>query len=212
MGFFDAFPVPEPPEPVRPARSRLRHEPGRNILPTTLVLDGLLVRRPEFAVFANDFRVYPFGFGFVINVLRQPRRPGEDHDLRAESPFRSDRRARGRGAERGRDLRFGVRFADGRSAATGPGLLPPRAAGPQTEPPLISMRGGHGSNGFGQQTHWVWGLPEKGDLDLVYSWPAEEVPESRLQLDGDALRDAAGHAKVLWDEPEEQEEDDDAAS
>ena len=212
MGFFDAFPVPEPPEPPRRARSRVWHEPGRNIVPTTLVVDGLLVRRPELAVFAGDFRVYPFGFGFEVSVLRQPRRPGGDDELRTETPFRGDRRVRGREAERGRDLRFGVRFADGRSAATGPGLVPPRArvVGSQPEPPLISLRGGHGSNGFWQQMHWVWGLPEKGDLDLVYSWPAEQVPESRLELDGDVLRNAAGHAVVLWDQPEE-EEDDDAA-
>ena len=213
MGFFDAFPVPEPPEPPRPARSRVWHAPGRNIVPATLVVDGLLVRRPELVVFANDFRVYPFGLGFAVNVLRRPRRPGEDYEVRTESPFRGNRRARGREAERGRDLRFGVRFADGRSAATGPGLVPSRARGvsPRPEPPLISMRGGRGCNGFWQQMHWVWGLPEKGNLDLVYSWPAEQVPESRLKLNGDALRDAAGHATVLWDEPEE-EEDGDAAS
>jgi len=214
MGFFDAFPVPEPPEPPRPARSRVWHDPGRNVVPATLGVDGLLVRRPELVVFANDFRVYPFGFGFAVNVLRQPRRPGEDYEVRTESPFRGDRRARGRVAERGRDLRFGVRFAVGRCAATGPGLVPPRprVISPQREPPLISMHGGHGSNGFWQETHWVWGLPEKGDLDLVYSWPAEEVPESRLALDGDVLRNAAGHATVLWDQPEEEEEDGDAAS
>ena len=212
MGFFDAFPVPEPPEPPRRARSRVWHDPGRNVVPATLVVDGLLVRRPELAVFASDFRVYPFGFGFEVSVLRQPRRPGGDDELRTETPFRGDRRVRGREAERGRDLRFGVRFADGRSAATGPGLVPPRArvVGSQPEPPLISLRGGHGSNGFWQQMHWVWGLPEKGDLDLVYSWPAEQVPESRLELDGDVLRNAAGHAVVLWDQPEE-EEDGDAA-
>lgn len=208
MGFFDAFPVPEPPEPPRRARSRIWHDPGRNIMPATLVMDGLLVRRPEFAVFANDFRVYPFGFGFAVNVLRQPRPPGEDYDVRTESPFRGDRRARGRDAEPGRDLRFGVRFADGRSAATGPDFVSPRVIGPRPEPPLISMRGGHGGNGFWQQMHWVWGLPEKGDLDLVYSWLAEEVPESRLELDGDVLRNAAGHAMVLWDGPAEEEDGD----
>ena len=208
MGFFEAFPVPEPPEPARRPRPSVRHEPGRNIAPATLVVDGLLVRRPEFTVFANDFRVYPFGFEFAASVLRKPRRPGEDHDGRIDSPFRTYRRTRGREAERGRDLRFGVRFADGRSAATGPGLVPPRAAGPQPEPPLINMRGGHGGNGFWQQSHWVWGIPETGGLDLVYSWPAEDVPESLLALDGDALRSAAGRAVVLWDEPEEEEDDD----
>lgn len=133
MGFFDAFPVPESPEPARPARSRLWHEPGRNIVPATLVLDGLLVRRPELAVTANDFRVYPFGFGFAINVLRQLRRPGEDHELRTESPFRSDRSARG----------------------------------PQTEPLLISMRGGHGSNGFWQQTQSGAAFPAKKHVERI---------------------------------------------
>jgi hypothetical protein len=68
------------------------------------------------------------------------------------------------------------------------------------------MRGGHGGTGRWQQNLWVWGLPEKGDVDLVYSWAAEEVAESRLELDGDALREAAGRATLLWPEPEEEEE------
>lgn len=183
-------------------------------MPATLVVDGLLVRRAEFAVFANEFRVYPFGFGFIINVLRQPRLPGEDYDLRSGSPFGNHRRARGREAEHGRDLRIDVRFADGRGAATGPGPRLPHAAGARPEPPVISMRGGNGGNGRWQQNLWVWGLPEEGDVNLVCSWAAEEVPESRLELDGDALREAAAHATLLWPEPdeEEEEEDDDAAS
>jgi hypothetical protein len=207
MGFFDAFPAPEPPEPPRRARQPVWRDPGRNIVPATLVVDGLLVRRPEFAVFVNEFRVYPFGFGFVINVLRQPRQPGEDYDLGSGSPFGSHRRARGPEAEQTGDLRIGVRFGDGRGAAAWPELLSPRAADAQPEPPAISMRGGHGGNGRWQQNLWVWGLPEKGDVDLVYSWAAEEVAESRLELDGDALREAAGRATLLWPEPEEEEED-----
>ena len=206
MGFFDAFPVPEPPEPPRRARRRDWHEPGRNVVPVTLVVDGLLVRRPEFAVFVNDFRVYPSGFGFSVNVLRKPRRPGEDHDRRTESPFEHSRRVGGGGAKPRRDLQFGVRFADGRGAALGPGLVPPHARSPRPEPPLISMRGGHGGNEYWQQALWVWGLPEDGDVDLVYSWPAEDVAAARLCLDGDGLREAAGRAAVLWDEPEEPDE------
>ncbi|MBR7833231.1 hypothetical protein KDL01_08140 [Actinospica durhamensis] len=206
MGFFDAFPVPEPPEPPRRAPARAWRDPGRNVMPVTLVVDGLLVRRPEFAVFLNDFRVYRSGFAFAVNVLRKPRRPGEDHDRRTESPFDHPRRVLGSEAKVRRDLQFGVRFADGRGAAIGPGLVPPHARGSRPEPPLISMRGGHGGNGYWQQALWVWGLPEEGDVDLVYSWAAEDVAEARLSLDGDALREGAGRAAVLWEETEELEE------
>ena len=210
MGFFDSFPLPEPPKPPRRPRSQVWQDPGLSIVPATLVVDGLLVRRPEFAVFANDFHVYPYGFEFEVSVLRRPRPPGENYDVRSDSPFRSYRRAGGREAGADRDLRFGVQFADGRAAATE--QFRPVAGDARPEPPTIKMRGGHGGNGRWQQTLWVWGLPEEGDVDLVYSWPAEDVSESRLELDGDRLRAAAGRAVVLWEEPEaDEEEDDDVA-
>ena len=206
MGFFDAFPVPEPPKPPRRPSRPVWQDPGLNIVPGTLVVDGLLVRRPEFAVFANNFRVYPYGFEFEVSVLRQPRPPGEAYDMRTGSPFG---RYRGRGGREGgpaRDLRFGVQFADGRSAAIGSVRPDPRDSRP--EPPIIDTRGGHGANGRWQQTLWVWGLPEEGDVALVYSWEAEEVPEARLELAGELLRAAAGRAVLLWEEPEEDEEED----
>jgi hypothetical protein len=208
MGFFEAFPVPEPPEPPQRVRQPISHGPGRNVVPGTFAVDGLLVRRPEFAVFANDFRVYPYGFEFAVTVLRHPWRPDEEQDLRTASPFGNHFRRGHDDPERGRHLRLGVRFADGRDAATGPGLIPPRTPSPQPRPPHIHMRGGHGSNRLWQQTLWVWDLPREGDIDLLYIWPAKDVPASQLTLDGDALREAAGRAVTLWEEPEQEDEDD----
>lgn len=207
MGFFDAFPAPDPPPPEPYRRSRSWVGPGRNVRPTTLTVDGMLTRRPEFAVFAQGFRVYPSGFEFDIVVLRQPLRPEEERDIRTENPFGRRYRPGRSEAEAGQDLRLGVQFADGRSAATGPAFAPLRNQGPRPEQPAVNMRGGHGGTGRWQQTLWVWGLPDEGDVSVVCAWPAEDVPESRLELDGDALREAAGRAVVLWEEPEDDDAD-----
>lgn len=204
MGFFDDLPVPELPKWTQQrSRPRIWQDPGRNVVPTTLVVDGLLVRRPEFAVFASGFRVYPSGFEFMVTVLREPLPPGAPRGRRTETPFFSYPKPDGTAPEPARQLKFGVRFADGRSAVTEPRIVGLHKRASHPEPPVISLRGGTGGNGRWQQTLWAWGLPDEGDVSLVYSWADQDIPESRLELDGDALREAAGRATVLWEEPEE---------
>jgi hypothetical protein len=174
------------------------------------VAGGLLVRRPEFALFANEFRVYPSGFEFMVTYLQEPfplDLPLQER--RSQSPFfrhwrRGDPEPE---PEPGRELKFGVRFADGRSAALGSRGLGLPGSEWHDGPPAINLRknlrSSYGNKGRWQQAVWVWGLPKEGDVSLTYWWADRDVPESRLELDGDALREAAGRATVLWVEPGE---------
>jgi len=50
---------------------------------------------------------------------------------------------------------------------------------------------------------WVYPLPPEGPVTLVASWLEHGVTETRAELDGTAIREAAGRAVILWpDEPE----------
>jgi hypothetical protein len=215
MGFFDSFPPPEPPKPARRPRRPAWRGPGRNVKPVALAVDDILVRRGELAVYVNGFSVYPNGFTLTITTLRRQQAGAggwDGHGLHHPNPF-GPRRSRGGGgsAEEVEGIfRFGVRFADGRSGALeglgvgrGESVEPPAA-------PVISMHSGHGNESEWVQGLWIWGIPEEGDVELIYSWPAESVSESRLEIDGDVLRDAAARAVTLWDEADEPEEGDGA--
>jgi hypothetical protein len=219
MGFFDTFPPPEPPQPPRRPRRPAWRSPGRNVKPVALAVDGILVRREELAVYVNDFNVYPSGFTLTITTLRRQRAGAggwDGHSPRDPSPFGPRRNRGGGGAAEEVEgvLRFGVRFADGRSGVLeGLGAWRGESGLGDGEPPaapVVSTHSGHGNESEWVQGLWVWGIPEEGDVELIYSWLAESVPESRFLLDGDVLRDAAARAVTLWDEAEESEEGDGA--
>lgn len=180
MDFFDSVPRPDPPEPQRrPAWDR-----PDDRTPVTLPLDHVLARTDRVAVFLGGVRVYPNGFELTVDVVyRTARRPVR----RPSNPFRG-------GWPDGDDdaLRLGVLYADGRRA-----IADQRPARPE-RPPMIRQRGGSGGAHGWEQRIWVWGIPEEGPVTLVCDWRAEDVPERRLDLDGDALRAAAARSAPLW--------------
>jgi hypothetical protein len=214
MAFFDSFPPPEPPKRPRRARVPAWRMPDRNVKPVALAFDAILVRREELAVYVNGVNVYPNGFTLTITTLRRqtesagPREPGS----RNPNPFGSHHY---RGVPASTEdlegvLRLGVRFADGRSAvADGIGMW--RGDDEPSGPPTVNAHSGHGNESEWVQGLWVWGIPEAGDVDVVYSWAAEAVPESRFELDGDVIREAATRAVTLWDDSEYDHEGDDDA-
>jgi hypothetical protein len=207
MGFFDSLPKPVPPEPPQYFQHPPWVEPGRNIMPATLAVDGVLVRTPTVGVFADGFRVYPYGFSFGITILIN----GSAGEEQAEDPFRlypRFRQTEPTPADRDNALRIGVEFPNGRGAS----IFSPREPEDESEapqPPVISLEGAN-SGGSNRWTlgFWVWDLPKSGDVSIVYSWLARSVPESRLTLDGEILRAAAARAVVLWPEPDEDGDDD----
>jgi len=97
-------------------------------------------------------------------------------------------------------VRFGIQFPDGGRATN----LDTDRARPDSYRPESGLRtqGGSSSGGEASQRFSAWPLPASGDVVLVCEWPAYGIAESRLIIDGDALRAAAARAQPVWpDEP-----------
>jgi hypothetical protein len=150
--------------------------------------DGVVVQ-------LEHLRVYPNGFTINLFILTNP------HLGRGRAGYTL------LGGAAGLDLgqrfpRIGVRFADGRTAgreAPFGGHLDAAKDddGIPTEPILTMSGGGGGSNShhFGV---WVFPLPPDGPLEVYVSLPAVDGPESKVVLDGAAVRSAAERARVIW--------------
>lgn len=215
MGFFESFPPPEPPkQPRRPPRLPWRG-PRFNVVPVALAVDAVLARDATKAIYANGFDVYPYGFAFVVSSLIRRSEPvrgrpavfaGTANPLGWLSP-RSGEPLTPEETEQA--FHIGVRYADGRAAEV------KRSYGRfgETRPPeqpLLSLNSGHGGEHEWTQGLWAWGIPAAGDVELVYRWPAEQISESSVILDGDLLRAAAARAVTLWDDEPEDGGDGDA--
>lgn len=211
MGFFESFPPPEPPQRPRRPRRPLWRGPQHIVMPIALAVEAVLVRNATKAVYVNGFDVYPYGFACTVTTLI--RRSGVGASSRRPQPFVRTANPFAGLSPRGGEpptpeeieqaLHIGVRYADGRTAEV-QGRGDWRGATRPPEQPLISVTSGHGSENEWVQGLWAWGIPEAGDIELVYRWPAEHVSESSVILDGDLLRSAAARAVTLWDEPEDE--------
>jgi hypothetical protein len=169
------------------------------VIPAPVLAGVVLIRTEQVAVAVGSVRAYPNGFEFTVHI----RLRGE-----AESswPGHSDpfERHRPRHGTRWDDdqLRLGILYADGRRAAT---------TGVYYRPPddddngrLVLQQGGGGGSSCSQDwDFWVHPLPPGGPVTLVGSWVEHGIAESRAELDGAAIRAAAGRAVTLW--PEEPE-------
>jgi len=193
MSFFDSIPQPPPPEPVRRRRPAWMRSDA--VIPGLVPWEVMLARTGQAAVAVGGLHAYPNGFEFTVHVrLRQEHepRPGgaglfERHGWRPE-PHEG--------------LRLGVLYADGRRAAA-PGGLPPPGDDAGAGQLVLRENGGGGSARMWDGNFWVSPLPPEGPVIFVVSWPEHEVAETRAELDGAAIREAAGRAVMLW--PEEPE-------
>jgi hypothetical protein len=95
-------------------------------------------------------------------------------------------------------------YADGRRAATtGVHYRPPDD---DDDGRLVLQQGGGGGSSRSQDwDFWVHPLPPDGPVTLVGSWVEHGIAESRAELDGAAIRAAAGRAVTLWPEEPESE-------
>lgn len=196
MSFFDSIPQPPPPpEPVR--RPRPAWTQSDEVIPGSVPGELMLIRTGQVAVAIGSVRAYPNGFEFTAHVrvhIRDEDEPGW-HD-----PF--DRHGR-RGRQPPDDvLRLGVLYADGRrGATTGGHWWPDEDADPEH---LVLQHGGSGGNARRWDgDFWVYPLPPDGPVTFVATWPEYGVAETQAELDGAAIRAAAGRAVILW--PEEPE-------
>lgn len=58
--------------------------------------------------------------------------------------------------------------------------------------------GGGGSTYSGGDQLWLWPAPPAGPIELVVQWPALGVEETRVVLDGTAMRELTDRAKPYW--------------
>ena len=100
------------------------------------------------------------------------------------------------------ELRFRVRFADGRDAAQDDetGLRSGRG-------PMLVVSNSESSSGGPDDredmrlTLWIWPLPPPGPVTVTCSWPRRGLQDASLVLDGDAIAAAASQAQPFWPEP-----------
>ena len=200
MSFFES--IPQPPPPPEPAqRRRPAWMRSDVVIPGSVPAEVVLVRTERVAVAVGSIRAYPNGFEFTVHI----RLRGEDETSWPghSDPFGRHRPRRGT-REDDDQLRLGILFADGRRAAT---------TGEHYRPSdddddgrlVLQQGGGGGSSRSCDWDFWVHPLPPGGPVILVASWPEHGIAESRAELDGAAVREAAQRAVTLWPEEPESE-------
>jgi hypothetical protein len=195
MGFFESIPQPPPPEPVRRRRPAWMRSDA--VIPGLVPWEAMLARTAQAAVAVGGLHAYPNGFEFTIHArLRQ------EHEARPGSAGLFERHGWQRDPNEG--LRLGVMYADGRRAAT-PGRFPHPGDDADAGRLVLQENGGGGSARSWDGNFWVSPLPPEGPVTFVVSWPEHGVAETRAELDGAAIREAAGRAVMLWPEEPESE-------
>ena len=192
MSFFESFAVPDSAPPSRLPRPAWARPDA--VIPGSVPAELILARADEAVIAVGSVRAYPNGFEFTAHV--RLRRAPETGALLAD-PFELQRP--GRNVPAGA-LRLGVMYADGRRAATTGGPVLP-AGDPDR---LILQPDGGGGDDLGyDQDFWVHPLPPPGPVALVVSWSEQGIAETRADLDGAAIGQAAQRAVILWpDEPD----------
>jgi hypothetical protein len=205
MSFFESLPKPPPPEPLRKSPQRPWQQPD-NVIPGIVGAELLMLRTESAAVALGSLRCYPHGFAFSLHVRVRQLEEGMDllHD-----PFGRHRRFRGE-SPADQLLRLGIEYADGRRTATG--AAHPRSSDDFPADQLLLQEGSSGSSDRRWDGNfWVYPLPPDGPVTFVASWLARGVMECQVEVDGAAIRAAAGRAVELWpDDPEEPEHPGDA--
>lgn len=192
MSFFDSIPQPPPPEPIRERRPVWMRSDA--VIPGSVPGELVLIRTEQVAVAVGSIRAYPNGFEFTLHT--RLRREDEDGPIVGD-PL--ERHGRWRGLVPGDALRLGVLYSDGRRAAsTGGHWRPDDDDDPERL--VLHQNGGGGSALMWDGDFWVHPLPPEGPVTFVASWPRHGVTETRAELDGTAIREAARRAVILWPE------------
>jgi len=103
-------------------------------------------------------------------------------------------------------LRIGFELSDGRRVSNLGGWSAHRQAisadADPTGPLLLPHAGGGGNSGGGRVTmrpgYWLWPLPPSGPCRVSCEWPFVEIALTTLEIDGDALLQAAARIRNLW--------------
>jgi hypothetical protein len=208
LGFFDDLPSPwgdaeDEDEEEYEAPEWL--EAPEDWLGGVVPVQALIARSESAAVYLSRIVAYPVGFEVTIDALTRARQRDSAFDPMLEGEW-------GREGEspRAEVLRYGVEFADGRRAglvggvpfgASAYALISSDDEQGQPDPAveiLLTPGGGGGGARHADQRCWVWPLPPEGTIAFVCEWPRFEIPESRLELDAQLIREAADRAVEVW--------------
>lgn len=179
---------PVRPEPRRPPAPQPAHGPPDRVLGEPVGGTTVVARTESVVVAVDRVVAYPSGFelGVTVRTLDRPV-PGS---------FGSERRRAwsGTSAFPGESLRVSVVFADGRAGVAENFTGRP----PQPSDVRVVPTQGSGTQTRFDQRFWVEPLPPPGALGVVVEWERRGLGETRVDLDGEAIVDAAARAETLW--------------
>jgi hypothetical protein len=189
-----------PEEAERRRRFALLHRPPINELPSVAALEVVLGRHESLVLWLATALVYSSGLELDLRAVRRPG-PLDQGSL---SLNLTGRPSIG-GAAAVSPILLGVEFADGRTATNLRPMGQPPGLGLDSvtaDQPLLSPMSGSSSTTTAMTSYFVRPVPATGDLLVITAWPAEQMPETRVALDGNLIRDAGKRVRVLWLETE----------
>ena len=195
---MDFFP-PDPPEDeleTPEIEQDPRWNPPVDEVPVIVPIGEALAVTDTVAVVVSHARVFQNGVEIVID--RRSRRGDRTRREWEALQWSSHASFPGNGPDR---LRYGMALGDGQH------LLLDMPAWPGGEDDMdahsLIAAGGGGSGGPDYTVNldgmWLWPLPPEGPLEIVMQWPGEGIPESRVVLDGGALRARAAESRKVWE-------------
>ncbi len=195
---MDFFP-PDPPDDeveVPELEQDPRWNPPVDEVPALVPIGEALAVTDTVAIVVSHARVFRNGVDIVID--RRTRRG--DRTRREWEVFQWSSHGSPIGPEPDR-LRYGMALGDGQHLLLDrPGWAPGED---DTEGHSLFPTSSGGSGGPDFSMHldgmWLYPLPPEGPLEIVTQWPAEGIPESRVVLDGGALRARAADSRKVWE-------------
>jgi len=201
MDFFP--PDPETPEPeVSMSVRQPRWQAADDELPVLLPVSETLAVTDHLALGLFGIAVYSDGVEFHLEgrLRRNDMPPREWSELCTDFVGHG---GMGGLPDPGGRLRFGLVLGDGEKVLDegfpyfGHGDLPS-----DSEVHSLSRN----SNGAGGDDRrftssdrlWLWPLPPEGPIEFVLQWPALDVEERRIVLDGTAMRELATRVQRFW--------------
>ena len=158
-----------------------RMSPPENEIPVALPGNAALARTADAALALTEFRVYSTGVTFT-QALRVRRGRTGRRDIH-ELLWRQGDGAPG--------MLVGLELADGRRVDD------TDRQGPMGDL-VFSCTGGSGDELSLDQGWWLHPLPPQGPLRLVVRFDDLGISETVTELDGGAIREAAGEVTELW--------------